>query len=172
MKLKRISGVIAGIAAVLFCGVTTLPVAAHHSFAMYDTAVEKTLTGKLERFIIGANHSQYVMKVVDAKGNVLKDDKGKEVIWTIETTSAAQLGQLNITVDTFRIGTIFTATFSPLRDGRNGGAQRGTTIIMCGMTMPAGGCTEATGKKYGAGGLVPGAPPATTPTARGAGQRQ
>jgi hypothetical protein len=79
MKLKRISGVIAGIAAVLFFAVATLPVAAHHSFAMYDTSVEKTLTGKLERFIIGANHSQYVMKVVDAKGNVQKDDKGRKL---------------------------------------------------------------------------------------------
>jgi hypothetical protein len=152
LVMKRttgISGAIAGIAAILILGVATLPVAAHHSFAMYDTAVEKTLTGKLERFIIGANHSQYVMQVVDASGKAQVDDKGKPVIWTIETTSAAQLSQLNITVETFKIGTIFTATFSPLRDGRNGGAQRGTAIIMCGMTMPAGGCTEATGKKYG-----------------------
>lgn len=150
MKLsKRISGGIAGIAAVIILGVAILPVAAHHSFAMYDTAVEKTLTGKLERFIIGANHSQYVMRVVSPDGKEQVDDKGKPVIWTIETTSAAQLSQLNITVETFKIGTIFTATFSPLRDGRNGGAQRGTAIIMCGMTMPAGGCTETTGKKYG-----------------------
>jgi len=148
-RTTRLSGVIAGIAAVIILGAATLPVAAHHSFAMYDTAVEKTLTGKLERFIIGANHSQYVMQVVDSTGKVQMDDKGKPVVWTIETTSAAQLSQLNITVETFKIHTIFTATFSPLRDGRNGGAQRGTAIIMCGMTMPAGGCTEATGKKYG-----------------------
>jgi len=51
-------------------------------------------------------------------------------------------------VETFKIGTIFTITFSPLRDGRNGGAQQGPSVIMCGMKMPAGGCTEQTGKKY------------------------
>jgi hypothetical protein len=167
MKLTGTSGVIVGIAALLFLGIATLPVAAHHSFAMYDTAVEKTLTGKLERFIIGANHSQYVMQVVDANGKVLMDDKGKPVTWTIETTSAAQLSQQNITVQTFKYGTIFTVSFSPLRDGRNGGAQRGSAVIMCGMTMPAGGCTEATGKRFG-GAPVPGAPPAAT----SGGQRQ
>jgi hypothetical protein len=171
MKLQiRISGVIAGIAAVIILGIATVPVTAHHSFAMYDTAVEKTLTGRLTRFVIGANHSQYFMEVVNPDGSPQLDKAtGKPVVWTIETTSAAQLSspQINITVETFKIGTIFTATFSPLRDGRNGGAQRGTAIIMCGLTMPAGGCTEATGKRYG-GAPVPGAPPA----ARGGGQGQ
>ena len=37
---------------------------------------------------------------------------------------------------------------SPLRDGRNGGAQRGASLIMCGMKLPEGGCSEKTGKKF------------------------
>jgi hypothetical protein len=115
---------------------------------MYDTSVEKTMTGKLVRFIIGANHSQYVMEVLNADGSAMKDDNGKPVAWTIETTSAAQLERQNITVETFKIGTIFTLSFSPLRDGRNGGAQRSSSLVMCGMTMPAGGCNDKTGKKY------------------------
>jgi hypothetical protein len=114
---------------------------------MYDTSVEKTMTGKLVRFIIGANHSQYVMEVLNADGSPMKDN-GKPVTWTIETTSAAQLERQNITVKTFEIGTIFTLSFSPLRDGRNGGAQRSSSLIMCGMTMPAGGCNDKTGKKF------------------------
>ena len=69
-------------------------------------------------------------------------------MWTIETTAAAQLVRQNITVETFKIGTIFSITFSPLRDGRNGGAQHGDSLIMCGMKLPEGGCNEKTGKKY------------------------
>jgi hypothetical protein len=141
--------VTAGVAAVLFLGLATSPAVAHHSFAMYDTAVEKTMTGKLIRFVLGANHSQYVFQVVKEDGSLAKDEKtGKDLIWNVETTAAAQLAQRNITVETFKIGTIFTVTFSPLRDGRNGGAQRGAGLIMCGMTLPAGGCNEKTGKRF------------------------
>jgi hypothetical protein len=136
------------LAAVLILVIAVLPAAAHHSYAMYDTTVEKTLTGKLVRFIIGANHSQYVMQVVNANGTPAVDAKGGPVNWTVETAAAAQLSRQGVTVETFKVGTIFTITFSPLRDGRQGGAQRGSSLIMCGMTMPQGGCTEATGKKF------------------------
>jgi len=138
----------AGMLSALLLVASTAPLLAHHSFAMYDTAVRKTLTGKLVRFVIGANHSQFIMEVVKNDGSPEMDDKGKPVAWTIETTAAAQLVRQNITVETFKIGTIFNITFSPLRDGRNGGAQQGASLIMCGMTMPKGGCTEQTGKKY------------------------
>jgi Family of unknown function (DUF6152) len=147
MKNRTSRACAVGIASFLLLGIA-IPLAAHHSFAMYDTSVEKTMTGKLVRFIIGANHSQYVMEVLNADGSAMKDDNGKPLAWTIETTSAAQLERQNITVETFKIGTIFTLSFSPLRDGRNGGAQRSSSLVMCGMTMPAGGCNDKTGKKY------------------------
>ena len=147
MKRTARTWAIAGIAILLLIA-TTAPLFAHHSFAMYDTAIEKTLTGRLFRFVIGANHSQFIMEVVKPDGSKMLDDKGMPVVWTIETTAAAQLVRQNITVDTFKIGTIFTITFSPLRDGRPAGAQRGAGVIMCGMKMPEGGCNEKTGKKY------------------------
>jgi hypothetical protein len=75
-------------------------------------------------------------------------EKGKPVTWSVETAAAAQLARRDITVETFKPGTIFTITFSPLRDGRNGGAQREGGLIMCGMKMPQGGCNEKTGKPY------------------------
>lgn|SRR6185295_18205140 len=136
------------ISAIVLLGIAAAPAFAHHSFAMYDTTIQKTMTGRLIRFVIGANHSQYVMEVLNPDGSTVMDSNGKPVSWTIETTSAAQLVQKNITVDTFKIHTIFTITFSPLRDGRNGGAQQGAGLIMCGLKMPAGGCTEANGKRY------------------------
>jgi len=138
----------ATIAVILFLGITAAPAVAHHSFAMYDTSITKTLTGKLVRFVIGANHSQFILQVVKPDGSLALDDKGGPLMWTVETTAAAQLVRQSITVETFKIGTIFTVSFSPLRDGRNGGAQRGVGLIMCGTKMPEGGCTEKTGKKY------------------------
>jgi hypothetical protein len=140
--------VTAGIAAIILVGIATAPLAAHHSFAMYDTSVEKTMTGKLIRFVLGGNHSQYVFEVINPDGTVAKDAKGAALLWNVETAAATQLARQGITVQSFKIGTIFTVTFSPLRDGRNGGAQRGSGLIMCGMTMPEGGCTEKTGKKF------------------------
>lgn len=137
-------------AVVLALVVAATPALAHHSFAMYDTAptAMKTMSGKLVRFVIGANHSQYVMEIVKDDGSAVMEN-GKPQTWTIETTSAAQLVRQNITVDTFKIGTIFTISFAPLRDGRHGGAQQQSGLVMCGMTMPKGGCSEATGgKKY------------------------
>ena len=136
------------IAAIILVGIATAPALAHHSFAMYDTTIKKTMTGKLIRFVVGANHSQFILETLNPDGSANLDANGKPVVWTVETTAAAQLVRQNITVETFKIGTIFTITFSPLRDGRNGGAQQGPSVIMCGMKMPAGGCTEQTGKKY------------------------
>jgi hypothetical protein len=146
------SGLRTAAAAFLALVFAATPLLAHHSFAMYDTspAAMKTMTGKLVRFIIGANHSSYAMEILNNDGTPVMDPKkpGMPLVWTIETTSAAQLVRQNITVETFKYGTIFTITFSPLRDGRNGGAQQQSGLIMCGMTMPKGGCNEQTGKKY------------------------
>src|SRR5262245_15051967 len=93
-------------AAVLALVFAATPILAHHSFAMYDTspAAMKTMTGKLFRFVIGANHSAYYMEVLNADGSPVMDDKDKSkpLVWQIETTSAAQLVRQNITVETFK----------------------------------------------------------------------
>jgi hypothetical protein len=52
-------------------------------------------------------------------------------------------------VESFPVGTVIGVTLHPLRDGRPFGAVGGP-IIHCGTTMPAGGCTEKTGKAFGA----------------------
>jgi len=148
MNISRASWVAAAIALILFLGFASVPAMAHHSFAMYDMSKQMTVTGRLKVFVIGANHSQYIVELMKPDGSLELDADGKPVTWTIETTSAAALVRQDITVKTFKFGTIFTITFSPLRDGKKGGAQSQAGLIMCGMTMPAGGCNEKTGKKY------------------------
>jgi hypothetical protein len=122
--------------------------AAHHSFAMYDQTVERTLTGKLTRYIIGANHSQFIFDLVDEQGDMMTGADGGVVTWGVETGPAVTIARQGITTERFHIGTIFTVTLNPLRNGNNFGAQRGP-LIMCGVEMPEGGCTADTGESFG-----------------------
>jgi hypothetical protein len=122
------------------------PVHAHHSFAMYDQTVTKTVTGKLTRFVVGGNHSQLIFEVLGDDGKTSVDQKtGKTMMWQVETGSATAIARQGITVASFPIGTIFTVTFYPLRDGRPQGAVAGP-LIKCGATFPAGGCNKDTGQ--------------------------
>jgi hypothetical protein len=47
-------------------GLTAKP-GAHHSYAMYDQTVTKTMSGKLVRLIPGSSHSQIVFDLMDAE---------------------------------------------------------------------------------------------------------
>ena len=135
---------------VFCCAALVYPVLsqAHHSFAIYDMTKQKTITGVLTRFIVGANHSQFIFDVVDDKRVPINGTDGKALSWGVETGPASVIARAGITVESFPIGTIFTVTLSPLRDGRNFGTLLDSGIILCGLTMPAGGCTKATGKVY------------------------
>jgi hypothetical protein len=138
---------VAALAVILGLGLTS-PAIAHHSFAMYDMQKSQSMSGKLTRFIPGGNHAQLVFEVLGDDGTPLKKD-GKVVVWGVETGSAANIARNGITVESFPVGTIIGVTLHPLRDGRPFGAVGGP-IIHCGTTMPAGGCTEKTGKAFGA----------------------
>jgi hypothetical protein len=141
---RRLVGAVTALAALLWTGVLA-PAYAHHSFAMYDQNQTKTLTGRLTRYIPGANHAQLIFEVLgpDGKPQIGKD--GKPVQWGVETGSAAAMARRGISPKTFPDGSVFTVTFFPLRDGRPFGAMTGE-FIKCGATMPAGGCTKATGE--------------------------
>src|SRR5207249_10415842 len=67
-----------------------------------------TLTGKLRRFVLGANHAQLLFELLGPDGKPQLDANGKPVVWGVETGSAKQLAGAGITVETFPYGTIFT----------------------------------------------------------------
>jgi len=123
--------------------------AAHHSFAMYDQKDLRTLTGRMTRYIPGANHAQLLFELLDASGQPVLDAAGEPVLWGVETGPAARIAKQGVTPANFPIGTIITVQVNPLRNGKQFGAlPNGAPIINCGMTMPLGGCTKATGKLY------------------------
>jgi hypothetical protein len=127
----------------------TGPVRAHHSFAMYDQSKQETLTGRLTRFIPGANHAQLIFEVVDRDGKTQVGADGKPVVWGIELGPAATIAQQGVTVESFPLGTFITVTLNPLRNGKNFGAMAsGARLVKCGTTMPPGGCTDKTGDVF------------------------
>jgi hypothetical protein len=141
------TSIAAGACAVLLLAAAVTPAVAHHSFAMYDSTKERTVTGKLVRFIIGANHSQFIFDLVDEKGESVMAENGEPEQWGVETGPAVSLARQGITVDSFPIDSIFTVTLYPLRNGDPFGVMRGDMII-CGAAMPEGGCTADTGTVY------------------------
>lgn len=125
------------------------PALTHHSFAMYDQKQLLTFTGKLTRFIPGANHAQLLFEVVDADGATVLDEAGEAVMWGVEAGPAALIARQGVTPDNFPNGTIMTVSLNPLRDGRTFGAMpNGSGLINCGMQLPEGGCTAETGTVY------------------------
>lgn len=121
------------------------PAAAHHSFAMYDQSQTRTFTGRLTRYIPGSNHAQLIFEVLGPDGKPTMGGDGKPLQWGVETGSAAAMARQGVSPRTFPEGTVFTVTLHPLRDGRPFGAMAGL-LIKCGTSLPAGGCTKATGQ--------------------------
>jgi hypothetical protein len=138
--------ILRGSLVVAFVASLAMPALAHHSFAMYDVQQTKMYTGKLTRYIPGANHAQLLFELVDDEGKPIVQN-GKPVLWGVETGSAASLSRQGITVESFPVGTIITVALNPLRDGRPFGALAGL-LVHCGNAVPKGGCTKATGKVF------------------------
>lgn len=148
-RIGKTSSLAAPMLASLLLSVLWNSSAAHHSFAMYDRQTTRTMTGKLTRFVPGANHAQLIFQLVDAEGEPLFAENGEPVLWGIEVGPARRMAIEGITVESFPLGTILTVTLNPLRDGRSFGARIGDApIIKCGMTMPEGGCNERTGEVF------------------------
>jgi len=130
-------------------GFATMAAHAHHSFAMYDQTKQETYTGKLVRFIPGANHAQLLFEIVDAEGKLQAGADGKPITWGVELGPAATIAKQGVTVESFPLGTVITVTLNPLRNGKTFGAMaQGARLVRCGAEVPAGGCTAETGEVF------------------------
>jgi hypothetical protein len=123
------------------------PAGAHHSFAMYDQTKSVTLTGKLTRFIPGANHAQLIFELVGPDGGPVLDESGKATVWGVETGPAGTIARQGVTVEGFPLGTVLSVTLNPLRNGKTFGVLDGA-VVRCGMELPEGGCTAETGEVF------------------------
>ena len=128
-----------------FClAAPTAGVKAHHSFAMYDQTTTKTMSGTLVRLIPGGSHSQIVFDVMDADGKPTMAPDGKPLKWQVELGSQTNIARQGVTPKTVPPGTVITVTFFAQRNGARQGAIAGP-LVLCGTSLPAGGCTPQTG---------------------------
>ena len=70
---------------------------------MYDQTNTRVMTGKLTRYVPGANHAQLIFQVLDDEGKPTVKD-GKPVTWGVETGSAAAMSRRGVTPETFPEG--------------------------------------------------------------------
>ena len=114
-----------GIRRVLFFAVASaaasLPLQAHHSFAMYDSTRTITIEGKVKDFQWTNPHVWIQVLVPNDKGGV--DE------WGVECTSVNFLTRRGWTKHTLKAGDRISVTLSPLRDGSKGGSFKGVNSL-------------------------------------------
>jgi DNA/RNA endonuclease YhcR with UshA esterase domain len=116
--------VIAGLSA------TVLPVAAHHSFSVFNTAETKTVTGTVKEVEWTNPHIWLWVNVTNDKGGV--------DVYAFEGMSPNFLERRGWTRTTLKPGDKITIDYNPLRDGKNGGMFR-TGRMENGKTLTMGG---------------------------------
>jgi hypothetical protein len=121
------------IAGALAC--LSVPVLAHHSFAMYDQTKTVTLTGVAYQFVAQANHAEIHFYLIGPDGKLAKEKDGKNVDYGVEMAGAAAVAAQGITTTAFPVGTIFSVKMNTLRDGRNFGS-RVDAIAKCHWKTP------------------------------------
>jgi hypothetical protein len=92
---------------------TAAPALAHHSFAMFDTSKEVTLSGTVKEFQWTNPHSWLQL-------NVPRD--GKAVEYSIELGSPNTMSRHGWRRGTFKPGDRVSVTINPMRDGSPGGS--------------------------------------------------
>ena len=96
-----------------------MPVAAHHSMAMFDNQKKVTVSGTVRQFQWTHPHA-YIQLVA-------KDSSGRDVEWSMEMGAPMYLYARGWRPSSLKAGQRVTITINPLRNGRPGGVVRDVT---------------------------------------------
>lgn len=110
-------GVVLSIAALL---VTTVPSAAHHGGATFDTTKTLTLQGTVTEWIWANPHC---FLKFDAK-----DDTGTVRNWVVETGNPTDMSRSGWARSSFKVGDVVTVTLQPVKSGAPVGRIRGVVL--------------------------------------------
>jgi Family of unknown function (DUF6152) len=105
-----------------------LPVAAHHSFAMFDFSKTMTVKGTVTEFRWTNPHVALLVQLDPQPG-------ASPEVWSMELTSPGNLTRGGWTRHSFKPGDRIELVFNPLRDGRHGGAFDKATILATGQVI-------------------------------------
>ncbi len=121
---RRTIRLAAGIAVAVLTGLTTGPLLAHHSFAMYDRSTQYVFTGVVQNLNPASSHLQILfVPLNDARDALVRDAVGERVTWSVEMEGAAASAREGISASNFTRGTVFSVSLTPLRNGEPGGAR-------------------------------------------------
>ena len=118
-NLHRLSRLRARVTALVVI-LAAAPVAAHHSFAMFDTAKRVTLVGTVTAFEWTNPHVYIELDVPGEKGAVKH--------WSVELGSPSILMQAGWKFSDVKVGDMLTAVINPLRNGEAGGLLTQVTL--------------------------------------------
>jgi len=120
-----IAGIATGIAVVT--AAVVMPVEAHHSFAMYDMSKTVVVTGVVDGIDPAPNHLSINFAIMnEERTNVIRDEAGEPIIWSVEMAGSAAMARQGVTVNAWPRRTVFSVALHPLRNGEPGGTREGT----------------------------------------------
>ena len=108
----------------------SLPVHAHHSFAVYDRSKVLTLKGNVKSFQWTNPHC-VIWVLVQPEGG------GEPQEWSFETTSPGVLTRGGWTRNSVKPGDRVSVDFYPLHDGSHGGGLNAVTLLDTGQKLSA-----------------------------------
>ena len=127
MKLTSLKRSSMGVLLAAMAGAAS-PVAAHHSFAMYEPTKTLTFKGTVKTFQWTNPHVVLWILVQPEAGGAAQE-------WSIETTSPGVLTRTGWTRQSLKAGDRVSVTFSPLRDGSHGGGLNSVTLLDTGQKL-------------------------------------
>lgn len=126
-----------GIALAAVAGASIVPVEAHHSFAMYNMGETQVFTGVVTGIDPAPNHlSINFAQMNEERTNVVRDEDGNAIIWTVEMGGSAQMARQGVTVAAWPPRTVFSVALHPLRNGEPGGSRDGAMFRCPDETPP------------------------------------
>ena len=130
MKNNITRGALTAAMVLAFLAASRAPVAAHHSFAPFDMAKERTVTGTVKSIEWTNPHTWVWLDV--------PNDQGAVETWGFEGMSPNYLARRGWTRTTLKPGDKISVVFRPLRDGSKGGMFVSTKLADGRMLTMAG----------------------------------
>lgn len=131
----KIKGLGIGFAALVGAGI--VPVEAHHSFAMYDMSAVRVFTGVVTGIDPAPNHlTMNFAEMNEERTNVIRDENGDPIIWTVEMAGSAAMARQGVTVAAYPPRTVISVALHPLRNGEPGGSREGAMFRCPDETPP------------------------------------
>ena len=123
-----------GLTLVLVGLALSVPLAAHHGAASFDTEREITLSGTISEWLWANPHCFLKFEA--------KDETGTVRTWTVETGNPTDVGRQGFRRNSFKRGETVTVTLLPVKSGAPVGRMR-KAVLADGATLPLPAATAA-----------------------------